>query len=781
MAQNILNGQIIDELDFPLENIQVQINQSNIITDVNGEFKIELDKDQNIQIKIEHPDFQTFETLISKLDNKKYTFQLNYIVYELDQTILHFHQKEIQNKELISTENLREDYSASIAKTLERTAGIQSMDIGSSTTKPVIRGLGFDRIAVAQNGIKQQGQQWGADHGLEISEWNVDQIEIIKGAGALQYGSDAIGGVISINNKVKPLRNSTNGEFNLLGRTSNESLGAAFKINHRKNDFYYKFSADYTDFADYSVPTQSIFYQNLNIPIYNERMKNTAGNKYSVSAQTGYVSDAFESVLSISNFYQKFGFFPGSHGEAGEGDVSDDGNRRNIDFPYQNVNHFKIENESTLHFDENSLAFLFAYQNNHRQEWNEYHAHHDHEHRFQSEHPHHDHPHDEHDFGDLELDFKLSTFDTQVKYNHKFSKNNQLTTGFQSQFQKNLIDGYGFLIPKFNRQNLGFYAINEIEVSPKLSLNYGLRFDHTQLKIDAFFDDELYHYLLEDHEHEEALSLAQRSQDLNKNINNLNYSLGILYQAYRNWDFNLNLSSNFRIPTAIELASNGVHHGSFRHEKGNPNLDAEKGWSADFKIGFHNNGWDIVLNPYLYYFKNYIYLNPTDTPSPLPDAENIYQFDQAKAIITGVDLSIEKKFSDRLKTYLSFEYQYNELEHEDGSFSPLPLSPPATLFNEWTVRLIENKGIFESLDLSGNVKFGAKQSRIAKDEKVTDAYHIFGASLKSKFAIHSFRFNVYLNAQNLANKKYYNHMSFYRALEIPEMGRNIQLVLNFPF
>ena len=41
MAQNILNGQIIDELDFPLENIQVQINQSNIITDVNGEFKIE--------------------------------------------------------------------------------------------------------------------------------------------------------------------------------------------------------------------------------------------------------------------------------------------------------------------------------------------------------------------------------------------------------------------------------------------------------------------------------------------------------------------------------------------------------------------------------------------------------------------------------------------------------------------------------------------------------------------------------------------------------------------
>ena len=54
MAQNILNGQIIDELDFPLENIQVQINQSNIITDVNGEFKIELDKDQNIQIKIEH-------------------------------------------------------------------------------------------------------------------------------------------------------------------------------------------------------------------------------------------------------------------------------------------------------------------------------------------------------------------------------------------------------------------------------------------------------------------------------------------------------------------------------------------------------------------------------------------------------------------------------------------------------------------------------------------------------------------------------------------------------
>lgn len=88
--------------------------------------------------------------------------------------------------------------------TLTKIPGIQSMDIGAGFSKPVIRGMAFNRIAVSENGIKQEGQQWGADHGLEIDAFNVEEVNVIKGPSSLAYGSDAIGGAIEILPAVPP-------------------------------------------------------------------------------------------------------------------------------------------------------------------------------------------------------------------------------------------------------------------------------------------------------------------------------------------------------------------------------------------------------------------------------------------------------------------------------------------------------------------------------------------------------------------------------------------------
>src|SRR5690606_7013429 len=61
----------------------------------------------------------------------------------------------------------------------------------------VIRGLGYNRIVTLWNGIRQEGQQWGDEHGIEIDEYTIDRVEIIKGPGSLLYGSDAIAGVVN--------------------------------------------------------------------------------------------------------------------------------------------------------------------------------------------------------------------------------------------------------------------------------------------------------------------------------------------------------------------------------------------------------------------------------------------------------------------------------------------------------------------------------------------------------------------------------------------------------
>lgn len=109
------------------------------------------------------------------------------------------------------------------------------MDIGSGFSKPMIRGMGFNRVLVAENGIKQEGQQWGADHGLELDALNIEQVAIRKGPASLLYGSDAMGGVIEIRGLNAPAENQISGEAVFLGKSVNGSLGTSLMIALKKS------------------------------------------------------------------------------------------------------------------------------------------------------------------------------------------------------------------------------------------------------------------------------------------------------------------------------------------------------------------------------------------------------------------------------------------------------------------------------------------------------------------------------------------------------------------
>ncbi len=771
-SQIKISGKMTDEQKNPLSDVHIQIGKLETSSDANGNFRFNSIEKGSHQIHIYLEGYNELIQDISITQSQTFNFTLSKSVFILDETIIkHAHNKDVTNVETVNQEFLQSQYSGSLAKSLEKIPGIQAMEIGSGTSKPVIRGLGFNRILVVENGIKQEGQQWGADHGLEVNPWSVEEVNVIKGAGTLEYGSDAISGVIALNNDSKPLPGSFSGEWILFGRSANRTIGSSLNIRHRKQDFYYKFSASYTDFADYAIPTDHIIYLTRQIPIYNEQLKNTAGNEHSFSTQIGYTSGNFDSNLNVSNFYQKIGFFPGAHGIPTLDRVQDDGSRRNVEFPYQNVNHFKVLSENVLKFHPNSLKFSFGFQNNHRQEWSLFHTHYGNSQQPPAINP------------DLELDFNLSTFDAQVKYLHQFNRKNKLNIGIQSQAQENSIKGYNFLLPEFTRYNFASYITNEWELNPKWNLNYGIRYDYTQMEIQPFYDHYLYEFLFNNgHPAEQSENYAQRSVHLNKTYHNFNGSAGVLFQPNSNLDFNLNLGSSFRMPTAIELASNGIHHGSFRHEKGNPDLDTEKGLTSDLKISYHPNSWNFELNPYFYYFTNYIFLEPSGSFSPLPHGGQIYQYNQGKAMLTGVELKIEKIFWERLHSFVSLEYLYNRQVNSDKSKNyPLPFSPPMVVYTEWSFEFIKNKGFLENLEVSFDAKFVAEQDRIAQNEETTKGYVIFGAGIKSALKWNSFRASILLTADNLTNARYFNHMSFYRALEIPEMGRNIQLIVRIPF
>lgn len=129
--------------------------------------------------------------------------------------------------------------SGSLMQSLSSIPGVKAINIGSSQSKPAIRGLGFNRMAVTENGIKHEGQQWGEEHGLEIDQFAVDRVEIIKGPAALLYGSDAIGGVINLYSDLPPAK-PFEGKAELFMRSVNESLGLSVRVAGKNNRFYYK-------------------------------------------------------------------------------------------------------------------------------------------------------------------------------------------------------------------------------------------------------------------------------------------------------------------------------------------------------------------------------------------------------------------------------------------------------------------------------------------------------------------------------------------------------------
>lgn len=116
---------------------------------------------------------------------------------------------------------IEQRFSGSLMQTLSLLPGVKAMSIGSSESKPTIRGLGFNRVLVAENGIKHEGQQWGDDHGLEVDQFAVDQAEVLKGPAALAYGSDAIAGVVNLKSDVVPWQKCS-AAVNLFGRTVNQ-------------------------------------------------------------------------------------------------------------------------------------------------------------------------------------------------------------------------------------------------------------------------------------------------------------------------------------------------------------------------------------------------------------------------------------------------------------------------------------------------------------------------------------------------------------------------------
>lgn len=662
--------------------------------------------------------------------------------------------------DVVGKDILQQNFSGNLIQALDNIPGVHSMDIGSGFSKPMIRGMGFNRIAVTENGIKQEGQQWGADHGLEIDAFDVEQVNIYKGPLSLLYGSDAMGGIIEISQLAPPIENQVFGEVSLLGKSVNETLGGSIMLGLKNGSWYTKLRYSQQNFGDYRIPTDSIRYLTIDIPIYKRKLKNTAGIERNGSLYTEYRKGKYMSNYSISNVYQKTGFFPGAHGIPDISRVEEDGDSRNIDLPYSKVNHFKASSIQRYTLGNMQLQCNLGYQNNHREEWSLFHTH----------------------YGDKqpaptkdlnkELAFTLNTYTSNIQIKHTVSDMWDYTTGWNTQYQRNSISGYSFLLPEYNQFTTGVFAAATYKSSSVFTFSGGIRYDYGKMKASEYLDHYLESYLTENNYNEDEIAQNKwRSYAINRSFGDYSLSVGLVWNPQQEHLIQANIGRSFRLPGANELAANGVHHGTFRHEKGDSDLSSERGWQADLAYTYESNSLKVNFSPFISLFDNYIFLKPTGQWSILPHAGQIYQYTGAKAFFAGAELSISINFLNDFNYLFLGEYVYanNEDEHVALSFSP-----PATMRNKitWSKNDYAVFGEWQSI---------ATQNRVANNEDKTSGAQLFHLGASANIKLAGLNLDIVLSARNILDTKYYNHLSFYRKVEIPEPGRNFQLLIKIPF
>ena len=778
-AQSVrISGKVLSSDRGSLEGLTVIIQPGNLtaITDNKGQFYFtNIPKDAKT-LKIKHAGYLPYEIKLLLKQNAILLpdILLKTDIKQLKEVVIKDHfgfrrnKTESLNIETVSSNFIQRNLGGSLMQSLQRLPGVKTISIGSGGSKPLIRGLGFNQVIVVENGIKHEGQQWGADHGLEIDQYAVNRVEIIKGPSSFMYGSDAIGGAVTIKPVPLPSKNTLGGSIDFTGKSNNEQFGGSINLFGRNEKWFFDTRMTVMDYGDYRVPTDTVHVYNYAVQLYKNQLRNTAGQELDLHASTGYLTKKFKSVFYVSNVSTKSGFFANAHGlEPRNVDTElHDKSSRDILMPFQEVTHTKISNTTSFKLANHKVETQLGFQKNFRREWSHYVNH-----GFMPP----IYPDDMYAPQDLERQYDKQVF--SVAFKDEFSwRKNQFTVGINAEQQQNNINGWSFLIPAFKQFNAGLFVYDKLRLSELWLLHGAVRLDYGKIEMKQYND----WFPSEITENGQTTSqFLKRSNDLTRTFESFNWSVGVNYTPGK-ISLKANMGTSFRMPIAKELASNGVNYHYFRFEKGDPNLSAERSYQLDLGMEWQENKWSFQLSPFFNYFPNYIYLNPTSRHDIYYGAGNqVFEYEQGKVMRYGGELQTRYQFLENFSAEILAEYLYSEQLSGSKKGYTLPFSPPASVLLgiNYSPQIKNLSDTYFSLDY----RYTAAQNQIVPPERKTSSSNIFNLALGTKLKTGQQDFIISLQVQNLLNTRYLNHTSFYRLIELPEASRNIILSVKVPF
>ena len=382
---------------------------------------------------------------------------------------------------IISPRQLEAQPSTNIIDAIAHQPGISQVTTGSGISKPVIRGLGYNRVIVVNDGIRQEGQQWGDEHGIEVDPNSVHSVEILKGPASLMYGSDAMAGVIIFH----PSPTLPMGDMR-----ANVSTG--YQTNNGLFDYSLNFAGNKAGFIWNSRYSGKMAHAYKNK--YDGYVFGSSYHEQAFSQMLGYNYRLGHTHLTLDYYHLTPGLVEGERDEkTGELLVPNGYDLKGYGkpMPYQQIHHYKAVLDNSWYLGDGNLKLLLGYQQNRRQEFEE------------EEHP-----------DECGLDFLLHTVNYDLHYLSPEMNGWKFAAGINGMWQQSINKGTEYLVPAYRLFDYGLFATMSKEIG-RLNISGGLRFDHRHLHSEAL---------------EEEGEL--RFQDFKRNFNALTGSIGMTYELH---------------------------------------------------------------------------------------------------------------------------------------------------------------------------------------------------------------------------------------------------------
>ncbi len=613
-----LSGRVLSETGAPLANAEVLIQAPNRgqATDADGNFQFINMCPGEVLLEVRFVGYETFYvTVVVPMKKADLVIRLNPQPKQLQEVVI---EEKLEKVEKTSTYSLMDasDLDRAMGKTLGESLkalpGVTTIQSGPGIFKPVIHGVHSQRILILNHGLRQEGQQWGAEHAPEIDPFIASNIVVIKDAAAIKYGTDALGGVIVVNPAPLPESPGLGGSLNTIVQSNGRSgtISGMLEGGLKKLPGWgWRIQATGKRAGDYHAADYSL--------------TNTGVKELDFSTAIGYHSDKLGAELFFSHFQTEIGILRGAsisnlndlmqameqEPPIGTKDFSYD-----ISEPRQQVAHNLLKLNSHWSRPKGEWRFQYGYQSNFRKEF-------DIRRGSLSSRP--------------AIDLELQTQTVEVEWETGADARAQFCFGANSMYQDNRnIPGTQRIpfIPNYVSLSAGPFAVGKFLLGD-WTLDVGTRYDVRSYTVKGFdFKNTLY------------------TADLL--FHGLSASAGLSRKVGERQSIKFHLGSAWRPPHVAELYSLGTHqsaaaieYGLLLNDSTNAVMDIkdvpfklERSFKAVATYDYRSEKFELEATVYANTIYNYIYLQPRGVTTNVRGTFPYFRYRQTDALFVGLDV-----------------------------------------------------------------------------------------------------------------------------------------------